>query len=182
MLLRAAASIVLTAGLTVAAMAPAPPVVRDKVALQAVPFPLADVRLLDGPFKQAQRLDAEYLLSLEPDRLLHTFRINAGLPSSAAPLGGWEAPDVEAARPHRRSLPVGARADVGRDGRHSLQVAHGSHGRRARHDPGRARETVSPWLPVGVPGGILRPRRSAAEGVGAVLHDSQDHGRPARRA
>src|SRR5438067_3658850 len=95
MLLRAAASIVLAAGLTVAAMAPAPPVVRDKVALQAVPFPLADVRLLDGPFKQAQRLDAEYLLSLEPDRLLHTFRVNAGLPSSAAPLGGWEAPDAE---------------------------------------------------------------------------------------
>ena len=95
MLLRAAALIVLAAGLTVAAMAPAPPVVRDKVALHAVPFPLADVRLLDGPFKQAQRLDAEYLLSLEPDRLLHTFRVNAGLPSSAAPLGGWEAPDVE---------------------------------------------------------------------------------------
>src|SRR5438045_927381 len=95
MFLRAAASIVLTAGLTVAAMAPAPPVVRDKVAPQAVPFPLADVRLLDGPFKQAQRLDAEYLLSLEPDRLLHTFRVNAGLPSAAAPFGGWEAPDVE---------------------------------------------------------------------------------------
>ena len=93
--LRAIASVVLAAGLTAAAVAPPPVVVRDKVALQAVPFPLADVRLLDGPFKQAQRLDAEYLLSLEPDRLLHTFRVNAGLPSSAAPLGGWEAPDVE---------------------------------------------------------------------------------------
>jgi hypothetical protein len=94
MVLRAAASIVMVAGLTAAAMAPTP-AVRDKVTLQAVPFPLTDVRLLDGPFKQAQRLDAEYLLSLEPDRLLHTFRVNAGLPSSAAPLGGWEAPDVE---------------------------------------------------------------------------------------
>ena len=77
MMLRAAASIVLAAGLTSAAVAPTPPVVGDKVALQAVPFPLTDVRLLDGPFKQAQRLDAEYLLSLEPDRLLHTFRLNA---------------------------------------------------------------------------------------------------------
>ena len=95
MVLRAAASLVLAAGLTAAALAPPAPVVRDKVALQAVPFPLTDVRLLDGPFKQAQRLDAEYLVSLEPDRLLHTFRVNAGLPSSAAPLGGWEAPDVE---------------------------------------------------------------------------------------
>ena len=95
MLVRAAASIVLVVGLTAAATAPPTPAVRDKVALEAVPFPLTDVRLLDGPFKQAQRLDAEYLLSLEPDRLLHTFRVNAGLPSSAAPLGGWEAPDVE---------------------------------------------------------------------------------------
>jgi DUF1680 family protein len=36
-----------------------------------------------------------YLLSLAPDRLLHTFRLNAGLASLAEPLGGWEKPDVE---------------------------------------------------------------------------------------
>ena len=36
-------------------------------------------------------LDQKYLLALDPDRLLHMFRINAGLPSSARPLGGWEA-------------------------------------------------------------------------------------------
>src|SRR5262249_30172779 len=30
-----------------------------------------------------------------PDRVLHTFRTNAGLSSSAQPLGGWEAPDCE---------------------------------------------------------------------------------------
>ena len=39
--------------------------------------------------------DRQYLRSLPPDRLLHTFRINAGLPSTAQPLGGWEAPDCE---------------------------------------------------------------------------------------
>ena len=61
----------------------------------ARPFPLTDVRLLDGPFKQAMLLDQQYLMSLEPDRLLHNFRVNAGLPSAATPLGGWEAPDVE---------------------------------------------------------------------------------------
>lgn len=69
--------------------------VADKVAFKARPFPLQDVRLLDGPFKQAMTLDQEYLLSLDPDRLLHNFRVNAALPSSAKPLGGWEAPDVE---------------------------------------------------------------------------------------
>lgn len=26
---------------------------------------------------------------------LHSFRVTAGLPSTATPLGGWEAPDVE---------------------------------------------------------------------------------------
>ena len=73
----------------------APTTVPDKVVPLVRPFPLTDVRLLDGPFKQAMQLDAQYLLSLEPDRLLHNFRVTAGLPSSAAPLGGWEAPDVE---------------------------------------------------------------------------------------
>jgi DUF1680 family protein len=39
--------------------------------------------------------DRRYLRSLPPDRLLHTFHINAGISSSAQPLGGWEAPDCE---------------------------------------------------------------------------------------
>jgi DUF1680 family protein len=54
------------------------------------PFALSDVRLLDGPFKTAQALDARYLLSLSPDRLLHNFRVNAGLPGKAPVYGGWE--------------------------------------------------------------------------------------------
>jgi hypothetical protein len=58
-------------------------------------FPLRDVRLLDGPFQDAQRRGVAYLLRLDPDRLLHTFRRNASLPSTARPYGGWEAPDVE---------------------------------------------------------------------------------------
>jgi len=69
--------------------------VPDKIYLKAVPFDLTDVRLLDGPFKNAMLLDQQYILSIDADRLLHTFRVNAGLSSSAKPLGGWEAPDVE---------------------------------------------------------------------------------------
>ena len=65
------------------------------VALDARPFPLQDVRLLDGPFRQAMLRDQKYLLELDPDRLLHNFRVTAGLPSNAKPLGGWEAPTVE---------------------------------------------------------------------------------------
>jgi DUF1680 family protein len=65
------------------------------VPLKASAFPLQDVRLLDGPFKHAMELDEKYLLSLDVDRLLHNFRINAGLPSTAQPLGGWEEPKCE---------------------------------------------------------------------------------------
>ena len=66
-----------------------------KIGFQAQPFELTAVRLLDGPFKHAQELDRQYLLSLDPERLLHVFRVNAGIPSSAQPLGGWEAPNCE---------------------------------------------------------------------------------------
>ncbi len=59
------------------------------------PFPLRDVRLLDGPFLDMQRRGLETLLSFDPDRLLHTFRLNAGLLTSAKPYGGWEGPNVE---------------------------------------------------------------------------------------
>ena len=54
------------------------------------PFPLHDVRLLDGPFLDAQNRDLAYLLSLQPDRMLHNFRVNAGLEPKAAVYGGWE--------------------------------------------------------------------------------------------
>jgi len=69
--------------------------VQPVVAGRAHSFPLQSVRLLDGPFRHAMELDCNYLLSLDPYRLLHTFRLNAGLPSSAKPLGGWEEPKCE---------------------------------------------------------------------------------------
>ena len=53
-------------------------------------FALADVRLLPGPFLDAQKLDEAYLLRLEPDRMLHNFRVNAGLAPKAPVYGGWE--------------------------------------------------------------------------------------------
>jgi len=71
------------------------PVSYEKVPWKARPFPMKQVKLGDGPCRVAMEADRRYLHSLPPDRLLHTFRINAGLPSSAQPLGGWEAPDCE---------------------------------------------------------------------------------------
>jgi DUF1680 family protein len=69
--------------------------IQPVATLQAQPFALDRVRLLAGPFREAMYRDGRYLLELDPDRLLHTFRLNAGLPSSAEPLGGWEAPTCE---------------------------------------------------------------------------------------
>ncbi|UUZ53176.1 glycoside hydrolase family 127 protein [Massilia sp. H-1] len=42
-------------------------------------FPLADVRLTSGPFLDAQNTNYNYLMALEPDRLLAPFRREAGL-------------------------------------------------------------------------------------------------------
>jgi DUF1680 family protein len=59
------------------------------------PFDLSDVKLLDGPLKDKLELNRQYLLSLDQDRLLHVFRVNAGITSTAKPLGGWESPGCE---------------------------------------------------------------------------------------
>ena len=76
--------------------AEAPTVVgREVIAQQARPFPMKNVRLLPGAFSAAAEANRKYLKTLPPDRLLHTFRLTAGLPSSAEPLGDWEKPDCE---------------------------------------------------------------------------------------
>jgi len=59
------------------------------------PFALSRVRLRPGPMLDAAEVNRRFVLGQDVDRLLHNFRRNAGLPSSAAPLGGWEAPDNE---------------------------------------------------------------------------------------
>ncbi|MDE3127888.1 MAG: glycoside hydrolase family 127 protein [Gemmatimonadota bacterium] len=58
--------------------------------LRARPVPLADVRITGGPLRQAQELDARYLLSLDPDRMLAYYRIRAGLTPRAPGYTGWD--------------------------------------------------------------------------------------------
>jgi uncharacterized protein len=66
--------------------------VADGAAGRTAAFPLSAVRLLDSPMRANQARNTNYLMFVDPDRLLHTFRLNYGLPSSARPCGGWEAP------------------------------------------------------------------------------------------
>src|SRR6478672_1606188 len=68
---------------------------RDAGRIKARPFELKQVRLRRGPFLDAAEVNRKYMASLNPDSLLHMFRVTAGLPSSAKPLGGWEQPENE---------------------------------------------------------------------------------------
>jgi DUF1680 family protein len=56
----------------------------------AVPFGVREVKLLDGPFQHAQDLDAKWLLSIDPDRMLSWYRKEAKLEPQGEVYGGWE--------------------------------------------------------------------------------------------
>jgi uncharacterized protein len=56
-----------------------PPVIPEA----AHPLPLSAVHLTGGPLKNAQDLEAKYLLALEPDRMLAGYRLRAGLEPKA---------------------------------------------------------------------------------------------------
>ncbi len=60
---------------------------REKIPWKVEPFPLPQVRLRKGPFQDALEADRRYLHLLPSDRLLHTFRLNAGLAFLGATLG-----------------------------------------------------------------------------------------------
>jgi len=68
---------------------------RAEMQMRIRPFALNEVTLEQGPLKQARDWNRAYMMRLGNDRLLHNFRLTAGLPSSALPLGGWEAPKSE---------------------------------------------------------------------------------------
>ena len=56
----------------------------------ALPLPLSAIRLAPSPYLQAVDANRVYLHRLEPDRFLHNFRKQAGLPPKGDPYGGWE--------------------------------------------------------------------------------------------
>jgi hypothetical protein len=66
---------------------------RNEIAPRVRPFSMTQVRLLPGPFQDAQEWNRGYMSRLPVDRLVRNFRVNAGLPSSATPFGGWEQPN-----------------------------------------------------------------------------------------
>jgi len=91
--LKTGAAAAVAAGLGDSTAAPILP--ADSAAQPAgnlVPFPLSAVRLRPGIFREQAEINERYLDSLADDRLLHSFRVTAGVSSSATPYGGWEDP------------------------------------------------------------------------------------------
>ncbi|HEX3950630.1 MAG TPA: glycoside hydrolase family 127 protein [Steroidobacteraceae bacterium] len=60
----------------------------------AKPVPLSAVRLLPSPYLTAVTANLAYLHRLEPDRLLHNFRSQAGLTPKGAVYAGWESDTI----------------------------------------------------------------------------------------
>ena len=62
----------------------------ETISFKVLPFPLSDVKLLDGPFLHATELNEKILLGYDPDRLLSKFYTEAGLTPKADHYMGWE--------------------------------------------------------------------------------------------
>jgi DUF1680 family protein len=56
---------------------------------------MSQVRLQPGVFQDAAQWNRGYMDRLAADRLVHNFKVNAGLTSQATPFGGWEEPKGE---------------------------------------------------------------------------------------
>jgi len=56
----------------------------------AQPFPLEAVRLTPSIYLDSVNANTRYLHKVEPDRLLHNFRVHAGLKPKGELYGGWE--------------------------------------------------------------------------------------------
>ena len=64
--------------------------IPNAVPYAAQPIPLSAVRLTGGPLHHAQEMNAQYLLTLEPDGMMAHLREHADLPPKAKGYGGWD--------------------------------------------------------------------------------------------
>ena len=61
---------------------------------KVAPVPMRDVTLKPSPVADAFAANRRYLLSLDPERLLHNFYVSAGLPAPRPVYAGWEAQGI----------------------------------------------------------------------------------------
>lgn len=125
-------------------------------------FPLGQIRLLDGPFANALRVDVRYVRALDPDRLLAPYLREAALPAKASSYGNWESAGLDG---HTAGHYLSALA--------YLSAATGEVDLRRRLDYmvdelARAQEAVGTGYVGGVPGGPALFESLRAGGVTAA--------------
>ena len=94
-LLRAAGLVPAGVALGVTGAVPAAAAARPDTGVSVYAVPLTAVSLLASPFRDNMARTLAYFDFVNADRLLHTFRLNVGIASTAQPCGGWESPDTE---------------------------------------------------------------------------------------
>ena len=155
----------------------------NPIPLAAEPFPMSSVRLLpNNVFHDAQEWDRGYMSRLDADRMLYTFRVNAGLPTKdAKPLGGWEQPENGQRSSELRGHFPG----------HFLSASAllwASTGDKAAKDKAdymvaemaKCQEKLGGKYLSAFPTTWWDRLDRARACLGAVLHDPQDHGRHVR--
>jgi len=62
--------------------------INPKIEIKASSFNLEDVKLLESPFTETIERNGKWLLSMDIKRLLHSFRVNAGIQTSSKQFQG----------------------------------------------------------------------------------------------
>ena len=68
--------------------------VAPKAEVKASPFDLGQVKLLPSKFERAMKINQNYLLELDADRMLWPYHERAGLQTKGERYGGWERKDI----------------------------------------------------------------------------------------
>ena len=69
--------------------------IQDKQNPAVYSFDLKEVKLLDSRFKENMERNGKWLLGMDLKRLMHSWKVNAGIATNAKSLGGWETLDGE---------------------------------------------------------------------------------------
>jgi uncharacterized protein len=129
----------------------------DGTAGARVALPLNQVELLAGPFQDNQARNTSYLLFLDPERMLRSFRLNYGQPSAAQPIGGWEKPASEVRGHTTGHLMSGLALTYASTGDDAARA-------RATWSASSQRCRLKPPAPASTPATCRRSRRSTSTG------------------
>ena len=131
---------------------------------------------LAEPVSDAQQANEAVLRRIPAERLIHTFRLNAGISSTAQPLGGWEKPDCEIRGCFAGHFLTASAHMYASTGDEDVKAKGDSIVAGLAECQARLRGGYLSAFPTRA----LRPPQGAPRSLGAVLHDSQDHGGTAR--